>query len=265
MLKMIRTAFLLVFSLLCVAHAEGRRPLIGITPSYSNNRITLPDNCAVAIHRNNGVAVILPPTDDDELIAQYVAMLDGAIFTGGPDIPPEFYGQKPHPTTSVMDKARFEFDRRFITAFLASNKPAMGICLGMQSSNVYRGGTMFQDIPSLIGTNVVHRGLDQKPVYHPVKVAPDSRLAQIMGVTEARVLSSHHQAVQQLGQGFVAVAHSPDGVVEAIERTDGVFGIFVQWHPDFMCHSEPEHADKLFGALIRAARNNSSKSKPADR
>jgi len=119
----------------------------------------------------------------------------------------------------------------------------------MQFTNVVSGGTMVQDIPSEIGTKINHRA------YHPVQIEPDSTLVRLLVANRASVLSSHHQAVEKLGNGLKIAARSEDGVVEALERTDGKFGLFVQWHPEAM--TDRAHRDAIYGALIRAcARSN---------
>ncbi len=118
----------------------------------------------------------------------------------------------------------------------------------MQFSNVSHGGSLIQDIPSQIGTEVNHRG---KHDYHVVNIEPDSRLAGILSAVEARVYSNHHQAVKDLADGFRIVARTADGVPEAMERTDGRFGLFVQWHPELM-KEDTSHRDAIYGALVQA-------------
>ena len=252
-----KKAFFIAFfitAIVAIASAENRPPLIGITPSFSSNTIQVNGDYADAVQRNGGIAVILVPTADESTIDAYVKLLDGAVFSGGPDIPPEFYGQQPHPATKIMESGRFEFERRFIKAFLDSGKPVLGICLGMQFSNVCRGGTLIQDIPQLVGEKVTHRDGNMYTNFHPVAIAPGSLLEQVLKTRSTRVISRHHQAIEKTGAGFVPVARSSDGIIEAIERTDGGFGLFVQWHPESMKDADPDHSNRLFEALIKAAR-----------
>jgi putative glutamine amidotransferase len=253
MKKLFLAAILAVLAVAAPLPAAEKFPLIGITPSFSNNTIQLNNDYVSAIQRNGGIAIILAPTADAPTIDAYVRMLDGAVFSGGPDIPPEFYGQTPHSTVSVMETARFEFERRFIKAFLDSNKPVLGICLGMQFSNVCRGGTMIQDIPELVGKKVSHRDGNMYTNFHHVALAPGSLLEKILQKRTTKVISRHHQAIGKLGEGFFPTARSSDGIIEAIERSDGVFGIFIQWHPESLKDADPAHTDALFRALIDAA------------
>ncbi|PKL42065.1 MAG: hypothetical protein CVV42_21035 [Candidatus Riflebacteria bacterium HGW-Riflebacteria-2] len=252
--RLLLATFLTILLLTASLPAAEKAPLIGITPSFSNNTIQINNDYVAAIQRNGGLAVILAPTEDENTIDAYVRMLDGAVFSGGPDIPPEFYGQTPHATASVMEPVRFTFERRFIKAFLDSNKPVLGICLGMQFSNACRGGNLIQDIPELVGKKVRHRDGSMYGNFHHVALAPGSLLEKILQTRITKVISRHHQAVGKLGEGFIPTARSSDGIIEAIERDDSVFGIFVQWHPESMKDKDPNHTNRLFGALIKAAR-----------
>jgi len=253
MKKPILAAILIISLALTTAHARSIRPLIGITPSFSNNAIQLNNDYVAGVQRNGGIAIIITPTEDEDTIAAYVKMLDGAVFSGGPDILPDFYRQQAHPTSIVMEKTRFEFERRFIKAFLDAGKPVLGICLGMQFSNVCLGGTLIQDIPELVSKKVAHRDGSMYTNFHPIAIAPGSLLEQVLKTRNTRVISRHHQATGKIGAGLVPVARSSDGIIEALERTDGVFGLFVQWHPESMKDADPEHTARIFGALINAA------------
>lgn len=226
------------------------RPLIGITSVYEpakgdkSAETTVSFNYASAVAENGGVPVVLPTIDDEHILAKYLETLDGLVLIGGDDIPPQMYGEQPHETVVPLEKHRYDFERKLIARWLAGGKPLLGVCLGMQFTNVVAGGTMVQDIPSEIGKKVNHRG------YHRVLIEPDSRLAWLLKSQEASVLSSHHQAVDDLGGNLRVTAHSEDGVTEALERTDGKFGLFVQWHPEAM--TDRVHRDAIYGALVLA-------------
>ena len=83
-----------------------------------------------------------------------------------------------------------------------------------------------------------------------MELRPDSRLAQIMGAQRLRVNSTHHQAVESVGEGWVITAAAPDGVCEAIECPAHPFALGVQWHPERMTQEEQA---ALFSALVAAA------------
>lgn len=215
------------------------KPVIGLTASFKNDKVQLNYEYLEAIMENGGTPLILAPTDDEAIIEQYISMIDAVVLTGGRDIPPDAYGQKKHPTTIEMDPHRSGFEKLFIPRFLATGKPALGICLGMQFSNVTMSGTMYQDIPSMIGKDVCHRDGQMYTNLHPVGIAKGSRLEKILGTTSAKVISRHHQAIDKVAPNFVAVARTSDGIIEAIERKDRYFGVFVQWHPESMKKVDP--------------------------
>ena len=242
-----------VFNLGCQAGSGLSRPLIGITSVYEVDKenpsaasTTVDFAYVKAVAENGGVPVVLPTIDDRHILQQYVDMLDGLVLVGGADIPPSAYGQQPHETVKPLPKQRYDFERKLISLWLTSGKPVLGVCLGMQFTNVVAGGTLIQDIPSQVTTTVGHRRC------HTVNIEPGSLLAQILGAERVRVYSNHHQAVNRVGNGLRVIARSEDGVIEALERIDDGFGLFVQWHPELMT-DDMAHRDAIYGALVRAA------------
>ena len=251
-------AFLLVLIAVvgCDKKVPPGRPLIGITSAYkegaSNNsaRTEVGFTYVRAVVENGGVPFVLPTINDEEAIERYVAELDGLVLVGGLDIPPEAYGQEAHETVRELPEQRYEFERKLIRQWLSSGKPVLGVCLGMQLTNVVSGGSMIQDIPSQVGTDVVHRG---EGSWHNVRIEKGSQLEEILGGRGAFVYSSHHQAVDRLGKNLKVTAHSDDGVIEALERTSGGFGLFVQWHPEAMT-KDTAHRDAIYSAIVDACR-----------
>jgi putative glutamine amidotransferase len=116
--------------------------------------------------------------------------------------------------------------------------------------NVAFGGTLIEDIPDSVGEAVQHRLLGKEECFHSVRVSPHSQLAKILGQTEMEVPSFHHQAVKKTAARLREVAHSPDGVIEAVEIPDHPFAIGVQWHPEL---SVDPLQQKLFDALVQCA------------
>ena len=236
----------------CQSNGMSSRPLIGITSVYQEEedngsaKTVVSFDYVKAVSDNGGVPLILPTITNEEILLRYIEELDGLVLVGGDDIPPDAYGQKPHETVKIMPRQRYDFERRLIPAWLATGKPILGVCLGMQFTNVVSGGTLIQDIPSQVGTEVTHR-----KKYHPVRIEPDSSLAIFLDNEEAMVYSSHHQAVDRLGRNLKVIARAEDGVIEAMERIEGGFGLFVQWHPESM--KDIKHRDAVYGALVRAA------------
>ncbi len=256
---------LVLISICCGCHSNNRpsRPLIGITSVYQveeendSASIVVGFSYVKAVAENGGVPVILPTITDKEILLRYIEELDGLILVGGDDIPPDAYGQQPHETVKIMPKQRYDFESQLISAWLSSGKPILGVCLGMQFTNIVSGGTLIQDIPSQVGTEVTHRRK-----YHHVRIEPNSSLADFLDNEEAMVYSNHHQAVDKLGKELKVIAHADDGIIEALERVNDGFGLFVQWHPESM--KDTVHRDAIYGAFVQAAaqtRSDSLKSK----
>jgi putative glutamine amidotransferase len=134
--------------------------------------------------------------------------------------------------------------------------PLLAICRGIQVLNVALGGTLYQDIKAQVPAAGKHDwGKVQSREYraHNVEITAGTRLANIVGATTVAVNSMHHQALRDVAAGLSVVAHSPDGIVEAVESPGHPFALGVQWHPEELVNSD-ESAQHLFDALYRAAR-----------
>ncbi len=168
--------------------------------------------------------------------------LDGLLISGGCDLNPNRYGQAPHPETQQPDDARDELEDRLLGEALERDLPVLAICRGMQLFNVHHGGTLDQ-----------HREGHEKPAaeLHNVTVAPETKLAEILGEGDHPVNSRHHQVVDRPGEGLQVSATSDDGTIEGLERNDRRFAVAVQWHPeDRASHDEDQR--KLFQAFADA-------------
>jgi putative glutamine amidotransferase len=183
--------------------------------------------------------------------------LDGLLLTGGSDINPARYGQSNSGSDEVDDR-RDELEMRLLREALAADLPVLAICRGLQMFNVACGGTLIQHLES----TDVHRQRPKNaepgrhPSAHRIWVAPDTRLAGIIGAGGHDVNSRHHQAIESLGDGLRVSAISVDGVIEAVEWPQAAFAIAVQWHPeDRILVSEADH--KLFEAFAAAPKNSS--------
>jgi len=178
--------------------------------------------------------------------------LDGLLLTGGTDLNPARYGAAPHPASEAPDDERDELEAALLQQALRARLPVLAICRGLQLFNVAHGGTLIQHLDN----SAVHvvRGNDPAAPAHQITVAPDTRLASILGGGAHSVNSRHHQAVDRLGAGLTVAARSaPDGVVEALERSDLPFAVAVQWHPEDQAPRDPSQ-QKLFAAFAAALR-----------
>jgi putative glutamine amidotransferase len=227
------------------------RPLIGITSSYSwdNHSHTIPNSYVDAVERGGGTPVLLPPTFQID-VEQLLDAVDGLVLTGGVDVDPQHYGENPRPQLGTIDPKRDDFEIKITKEALRRGKPILAICRGHQVLNVAAGGTLIQDTTSQVPEALKHR--QNAPTYYPshtVRVQEGSRLHGIFGKGELGVNTFHHQAVKDLGEGLVATAWAPDGVIEAMELAGDTFVLGVQWHPERMIDGEML---KIFKAFIAA-------------
>lgn len=236
---------------------------IGITNSYydwpeeEKNRLSL-TRYVNAVGDADGVGELLwlPRVEDkgaaqEEFVlrpAERLAdQLDGLIISGGADLPPEYYGaeERPEAHIKLVPPLRPIFERVLLREFLKRGKPAFGICYGCQFMNVWRGGSLVQDIPSEWPNPIPHA-----EARHDVQLAPKTRLHEVTGMTEFEVRSFHHQAIKDLAPDATLTAKASDGIIEAIEFPDQPFLLGVQWHPEH--DRESVATQRLFGALIAA-------------
>ena len=116
--------------------------------------------------------------------------------------------------------------------------------------NVAMGGTLVEHIPNVYGESVIHRDERFDKVEHIVSIFPESRLAEIMGITKFNCPSFHHQCVRDIAPEFTICSQSEDGVVEAIESAKYPKIIAVQWHPEYISESNASQ-QRLFDTLVR--------------
>jgi putative glutamine amidotransferase len=134
---------------------------------------------------------------------------------------------------------------------VSMNKPALGICRGIQLINAALGGKLYQDLPTQHPSDVEHH---QSPPYdipvHDVAIVKDSPLYQCLKTGRLFVNSYHHQAVKTLAESLKVMAEAPDGTIEAVYMPGHCFLWAVQWHPEFSWRTD-EHSRKIFKDFIK--------------
>ena len=122
----------------------------------------------------------------------------------------------------------------------------LGICRGAQMINVAFGGTLYQDINSLVPDSFTHRNADTYAKnFHEIIIEPNTGLARMYpDKTKAKVNSIHHQSVKTLGRDLAVEAWSePDRVVEAIRWKGRSYVLGIQWHPEFLLPGDDSTLD----------------------
>jgi putative glutamine amidotransferase len=229
-------------------------PLIGVVadrkPSSSGAWVDIPTDglphaYLSAIEQAGGAPVVFPSLrvhvdHPDRLLDR----IDGLFLPGGRDIDARMYGTEPHPSNDEPLRIRDELEVALTRLARERGMPILGACRGMQLLNVALGGSLEQHLGDRIDL-APHRDVYGVHTSHRVRIEPGTLLRGITRDEAFDISSHHHQAVDRLGEGLVASATAPDGVVEAIETTDGSFCLGVQWHPE-------ERLDPEGIALIRA-------------
>jgi putative glutamine amidotransferase len=227
----------------------AKAPTIGVT------RCGRLDDYVTAVEKSGGTARVLEISESPRAL---LAELDGVLLTGGGDVDPAFYGEPRHPEVYDAEPGRDEFEIDLARRAMAADLPMLAICRGTQVLNVAAGGTLVQDIPSTVTSELSHSiDVPKDCVAHDIRIAPGSRLHEALGSTvdaagACRVNSRHHQSVARLGNGLLATATAPDGVVEAIESPEARFCLGVQWHPENFWRTGEFRP--LFDAFVSAAR-----------
>lgn len=224
-------------------------PVIGVT------RCSRLDDYLASVERSGARARVLEVSESPRAV---IDKIDGVLLTGGGDVDPVFYGQERHPSTYDAEPGRDEFEIDLARRAMEADLPVLAICRGSQVLNVAAGGTLVQDIPSAVNTDLTHSlELPKDCVAHDIHIVSDTRLhAALGGAVDAscacRVNSRHHQSVGTLGRSLVASAAAPDGVIEGIEAPEARFCVGVQWHPENFWRTGEFRP--LFDAFVAAAR-----------
>lgn len=209
-----------------------------------------------AVEKAGGTPFIIPSIISVEETETLVDLFDGILLSGGLDVQPSLYGDRPGFTTKV-GPFRDEFEIELVRRAIEKKKPLFAICRGIQVLNVALGGTLIQEVQKVSSLkHTWHSGEVEVPWWmptHDVEIEENSILYKIFKTRTLKVNSFHHQAVKNLGEGLIATAFASDGIIEAIEHTKHPFCVGVQWHPEGMVDVHKEQL-KLFEAFVNASK-----------
>lgn len=239
------------------------KPLIGLTPTPqvevmehgTFRRHALSDHYSKAVEAAGGIPVMLPA--HYAAVAEMLDRIDGLIITGGGDIDPAQFGQDPHEKTGDIDAERDAFEQAMFHEAIQRDMPVLGICRGLQIFNVALGGTLYQDVADLVADSQEHRqqslGVHAEESFQTAVLTDGENPLRTMVNGDAFEINSfHHQNIDRLADSLQAIAHTEDGVVEAVYNPDMTYGMAVQFHPEMLAHKRAEHA-AIFTSLVNAA------------
>ncbi|MEJ6707951.1 MAG: gamma-glutamyl-gamma-aminobutyrate hydrolase family protein [Amylibacter sp.] len=240
---------------------SAKKPVIGIL-TYGRRDVAVenflyddyyasPSQYVDAVRRAGGVPVLLPPNEAD--LSDWLALVDGFVFTGGTDIDPRLYGgDSNHPNLLAVSVERDQTEMELIKRVMDDGTiPTLFICRGIQLLNVAYGGDLHEHIPDVQDPDI-HRGDDGFWTVQPVVVDRSSKLFEVMGTDHVKTYSGHHQSVKTVANGLTVSAVAPDGIVEGLEIANHPFCIAVQWHPEVSAATD-ESQQRLFDGLVTSA------------
>ncbi len=220
-------------------------PLYALMPSYVE-----------AISAAGGVPVLIPLGLDETSLQVLLDGLDGLLLTGGGDIAAESYGSDRPELIHDVDTDRDRVELFLAKAAFEQHKPTLAICRGHQMLNVALGGTLYEDVASLMPDARKHDYFGEFPRSHrphTVTIEPGSKLADVLpSGSDIEVNSLHHQGIRDLAPVLVPVAYAPDGLIEGVEAPTRPFMVGVQWHPENLIEDDPAMLG-LFRSFVAAA------------
>ncbi len=232
----------------CFFHDDAKRAIFkGKTLQY------IEQNVAHWLMQRDVLAFMVPSPEgrtrragSKATVHAYAQELDGLLLMGGSDVCPESYGETALQPEWNGDRIRDDYEIALLRAFMALQKPVLGVCRGAQVINVAMGGTLYQDLGTQVPHALNHRNW---AIYdencHATSFVPDSGLARLYpGTPVVKTNSIHHQALKELGRDLVVEAWSePDRIAEAIRYTGPAYVFAVQWHPEFHRPDNPSFVD----------------------
>jgi len=239
-----------------------------------------------AVEQAGGEPVRIPLDQRPAEVMKIIERCDGVLLPGSKaDVDPDRFGATRSAHTAAADLQRDAVDELLLQGAYSRRKPVLGICYGLQSLNVFCGGSLVQHIPDFLPvelrTRINHEAGKNVPVAHEVEIESGSILAKVvngkareghdfsralqaskmnqaLAPDETKILipvnSSHHQSANKAGSGLrISARCSGDGIIEALEGTaSDHFVVAVQWHPERSVEAD-ESSRAIFRALIDAA------------
>lgn len=230
------------------------KPKIGLTMRLESDtrRFYLGRDYSEALEALGAVPLHVPLIPNRDYIAGALENLDGILLPGSDtDVDPAAYGEEPHPKLGRVVPEKDETDFLVLAEAEKLKMPVLGICFGMQILNVFRRGTIIQDIKAQVPDCLKHeQGVPLDRASHTIQIEKESFLAQLAASRNVRVNSHHHQSIGNVGENLRATARTKDGVIECVEETrSGRFNFGIQWHPEHSWRTD-ELSKNIFETFI---------------
>jgi len=220
--------------------------------------LLLGDKYARAVKVGAQAQPVMFPLASADQIDELLSLVDGVMLTGSPsNVHPSHFNEPVADPSLPLDTERDQLTLALVRACVRDAVPLLGICRGFQEINVALGGTLHQrvhEVPGMMDHREPkgHPPDEQYAARHAVTLVAGSELAQWAGGTQVQVNSLHGQGINCLADGLQAMAHAPDGLVEAFAvKGARAFAYAMQWHPEWRCWDNPFYA-AIFEAFGRA-------------
>lgn len=223
-------------------------------------RFYLGRDYAEALEAFGAIPYHIPLIPEKEYVVQAMQSLDGILLPGcNSDVNPLLYGEEPHPKLGSVISEKDETDLLVLEEAEKLKMPVLAICFGMQILNVFRGGTLYQDVESQIPNCLKHeQGTPQARDSHSLDIKEESFVMRLItnenveDKDKVKVNSSHHQAIKKVGNDLRATAWAKDEVIECIEdKREDRFNLGVQWHPELSWKTD-NLSGKIFETFVAA-------------
>ena len=213
------------------------------------------DNYKAWFETERGISVIRLSQKENNL--EDIQKCDGVVLSGGEDVHPKLYNKPEYLSDCHVNNERDIFEWKVLEYVQNENLPLLGICRGLQITNVFFGGTLIPDITKAGKSD--HRKLPDQDQYHSVTVHVGSLLSKATAAIRGEINSSHHQSADRLGEELMANSFSADGIIEGIERKNpsgAPFLLLVQWHPERMNDQESVFSKNIKKSFLKAVAEN---------
>jgi len=243
-----------------------KQPLIGVTTIQKSNldgwleafgRFETGEDISRSVALSNGIPILLPVFEEDEIIERYIEEIDGLIISGGYDVHPSFFDEDVLIGCGHFFPKTDNFNFKLLKKAYEKRMPIIAICRGMQVANIFFGGNIYQDI-FVENKNVTIKhdsGEAAEMNVHKLYLQKENSLfSKLTGAQDSiQVNSIHHQAVKDLAPCFDNIAQSKDGLVEVIEfKEEYPFFLGMQFHPEIFATRGNQQMLNIFKAFVQA-------------